>query len=222
MPTIAEHALQLIEDGQTLGLGTGRAAADFIRTLGERVRAGLRVRGVPTSLASADLAREVGIPLTTLEEVDFLDIAFDGADQVDPQLRLLKGLGGAMVREKIVAAAARRFVVLVGSEKLVEVLGDREGVIPVEVVPFGLATVRRRLEALGLNPQLRLAGDRPLVTDNANHILDCRCGPLKDPAAIEAAILGLPGVVGTGLFLDMTRLVLVQQGDQVRTMSPTG
>src|SRR4051812_29118900 len=136
--TAAERALELVPDGAVVGLGTGRAATAFIVALGERVRAGLRVRGVPTSQASADLAHQLGIPLTTLDEVEAIDVAVDGADEVDPRCDLIKGYGGALVREKIVAAAARQFVVLVGPDKLVAELGAR-GKLPVEVLPFGAA-----------------------------------------------------------------------------------
>jgi ribose 5-phosphate isomerase A len=216
---IAERALELIPDGGVIGLGTGRAATAFIHALGERVRAGLRVRAVPTSQASADLARQLGIPLVTFEEVDALDVDVDGADEVDPRNNLIKGYGGALVREKIVAAAARRLVILVGPEKLVPVLGSR-GNLPVEVVPFGLAPCRRRLTALGCVPQLRREEDRPFVTDNGNYILDCRIPPLERPGEWEQALRAVPGVVGTGLFLDMDPTVLIQDGDAVQVRQP--
>jgi ribose 5-phosphate isomerase A len=216
---IAERALELIPDGGTIGLGTGHAATAFIHALGERVRAGLRVRGLPTSQASADLARQLGIPLVTFEEVDALDVDVDGADEVDPRGNLIKGYGGALVREKIVAAAARRLVILVGPEKLVPVLGSR-GTLPVEVVPFGLSPCRRRLAALGCVPQLRRHEDRPFVTDNGNYILDCGISPLERPAEWEQALRAVPGVVGTGLFLDMAPTVLIQNGDAVEVRQP--
>ncbi|MFO0967987.1 MAG: ribose-5-phosphate isomerase RpiA [Gemmataceae bacterium] len=214
MPTIAEHALTLLADGMTIGLGTGRAANAFIEALGDRVRAGFKVRGVPTSEASAALARQSGIPLLSLAEAGELDMAFDGADEVAPNLDLIKGWGGALVREKIVAASARRFVVLVGSEKLVARLGER-GKLPVEIVPFGLALCRRRLDALGLRPQLRATGHDPYVTDNGNLILDCGLEPIEYPDDLDARIRAIPGVVGTGLFVGMTDCVLVQDGDRV-------
>src|SRR5689334_18727823 len=146
--TIAETALSMIEEGTTIGLGTGRAATEFVRALGARVKAGFRITGVPTSEATADLARQLGIPLTTLDQVDELAVTFDGADEVDPNLDLIKGLGGALLREKIVAASSRRLVILVGPGKEVAKLGEH-GVLPVEVVPFGLALAGRKLEALG-------------------------------------------------------------------------
>jgi len=214
----ARHALEYVEDGQTLGLGTGRAAAAFVEVLGERVRAGLRVRGVPTSIATAELAKKVGVPLLTLEEAGPLDVAFDGADEVDPKLDVIKGYGGALVREMIVAASARRFVVLVGSEKLVSALGER-GKIPVEFVPYALPLVRRKLADLGLEPALRVAaGGETFVTDNGNWIFDCGTKALSDAAGLERAMRVLPGVVGTGLFLGMADAVLVQDGRQVRVL----
>jgi ribose 5-phosphate isomerase A len=216
---IAECAVEMIPDGGVIGLGTGHAATAFIHALGERVAAGLRVRGLPTSQASADLARQLGIPLVTFEEVDTLDVDVDGADEVDPHGNLIKGYGGALVREKIVAGAARRLVILVGPEKLVPVLGSR-GTLPVEVVPFGLGPCRRHLTALGCVPQLRRHEDRPFVTDNGNYILDCRISPLERPGEWEQALRGIPGVVGTGLFLDMAPTVLIQDGDSVEVRQP--
>jgi ribose 5-phosphate isomerase A len=144
----------MVSDGCVVGLGTGQAARAFIHVLGERVRAGLRVRGVPTSLTSANLARNLGIPLTSFEEIDAIDVAFDGADEVDTHCNLIKGYHGALVREKIVAVASRKLVILVGPEKLVPVLGVR-GILPVEVLPFALPLCRRLIQALGCVPQLR-------------------------------------------------------------------
>jgi ribose 5-phosphate isomerase A len=213
--TIAERALEMIADGAAVGLGSGRAATEFVHALGRRVQAGLRIRGVPTSEATAELARRLGIPLGSLEEIESLDIAVDGADEVDPQLNLIKGLGGALVREKVVAAAARRLVILVGAEKLVPVLGSH-GVLPVEVVPFALPFCRRRLEALGYPAQERRKGGKLFLSDNGNPILDCRVGPLADPAALDAAIRAIPGVVGTGLFLGMAHTVLIQEGETIQ------
>jgi ribose 5-phosphate isomerase A len=211
---IAEHAAALILDGAVVGLGTGHAATAFLHVLGERVRAGLRVRGVPTSQASADLARQLGIPLTTLEDVEAIDVDVDGADEVDPHCNLIKGYGGALVREKIVAAGSRRLVIVVGPEKLVPVLGAR-GILPVEVVPFGEPLCRRRLTSLGCEPQRRIHDGKVFVTDNGNIILDCRIKPLADPPALEQALRAIPGVVGTGLFLGMADTVLIQQGERV-------
>ncbi|CBE69214.1 MAG: ribose-5-phosphate isomerase RpiA [Candidatus Methylomirabilis oxygeniifera] len=211
---MASMALEFIKDGDVVGLGTGRAATAFVRALGDAVKAGLRVTAVSTSQVTAALAVQLGIPLATLEEVSSIDITFDGADEVDPRLDLIKGYGGALIREKIVAASSRRLVILVGAEKLVPVLGSR-GILPVEVVPFGLSLCRRCLTELGCRPAVRTQDGQPFVTDNGNQILDCSISPLSDPAAFERAILEIPGVVGTGLFIGMADTVLVQDGDAV-------
>lgn len=207
-------ALEFIKDGDVVGLGTGRAATAFVRALGAAVKAGFRVTAVSTSQVTAALATQLGISLATLEEVSSIDVTFDGADEVDPRLDLIKGYGGALIREKIVAASSRRLVILVGAEKLVPVLGSR-GILPVEVVPFGLPLCRRRLTELGCRSAIREQNGQPFVTDNGNHILDCSISPLPDPASFEQAILGIPGVVGTGLFIGMADTVLVQDGDTV-------
>jgi ribose 5-phosphate isomerase A len=201
---MANMALEFIKNGDVVGLGTGRAATAFVRALGDAVKAGLRVTAVSTSEVTAALAVQLGIPLSTLDE----------ADEVDPRLDLIKGYGGAHVREKIVAASSRRLVILVGAEKLVPVLGSR-GILPVEVVPFGLTLCRRRLTELGCQSTVREQNGQPFVTDNGNRILDCSISPLSDPAAFEQAILGIPGTVGTGLFIGMADTVLVQDGDAV-------
>ncbi|WP_435022281.1 ribose-5-phosphate isomerase RpiA [Tundrisphaera sp. TA3] len=206
----AETAIAMIRDGDAIGLGTGRAATRFVEALGERVRAGLKVRGVPTSAATAALATRLGIPLTTLDDVAELAITFDGADEVDPNLDLIKGLGGALVREKIVAASSRRLVILVGPGKEVDALGSR-GKLPVEVVPFGVPLALRKLAALGLPAEIRPGPDgSPFVTDNGNHVLDCHASALADPRATETAIHTIPGVVDTGLFLGMADTVLIE------------
>ena len=211
---IAEHALKLVPPNSVVGLGTGHAATAFLHALGERVRQGLQVRGIPTSQASAELAVQLGIPLTTFEEVERIDIDVDGADEVDPHLNLIKGYGGALVREKIVAAASRRVVILVGADKLVPVLGTR-GIVPVEVVPFGLPECRRRLRALGYEADPRLHDGQLFETDNGNNILDCHVVPLERPAELELRLRAVPGVVGTGLFLGMAHTVLIGRDDAV-------
>ncbi len=217
---IAQRALEFVPEGSSIGLGTGRAATAFIHALGEKVRAGFRVRGVPTSEASAQLATKLGIPLTTLDECPALDVDLDGADEVDPAGNLIKGYGGALVREKIVAAAARRLVILVGPEKLVSRLGSR-GKLPVEVIPFARHPCSRAITALGLTPEIRLDGGEAHRTDNGNYILDCGIGPLDRPAELEAALRAIPGVVGTGLFLNMNPTVLVGHADRVEVRGPS-
>ena len=211
----AEAALSWVEDGMLLGLGTGRAAAAFVEALGARVAAGLRVTGVPTSEATAALAGSLGIPLTTLAEAGRLDITFDGADEVDPQLDCIKGYGAAMVREKIVAASSEQLVILVGPEKLVEHLGAR-GRLPIEVLPFGEALVARALSDLGLDAALRRDEDgTPVVTDNGNRILDAKLSPPLSAQSLESAILAIPGVLGTGFFLGMADAVVIGSDEQV-------
>ncbi len=209
-----EQALEFVRDGHVVGLGTGRAASAFVEALGERVRRGLRIRGVPTSTVTAELATRLGIPLTSLSEVDGIDVTVDGADEVDPQLDLIKGYGGALLREKIVAASSKRLVILVGVEKLVPVLGTR-GVLPVEVVPFGLSLCTRRLQELGLRPEPRRRDGELYLTDNGNHILNCGVSPINNPGEAEQAIRAIPGVVGTGLFVGMANTVLIQDGNTV-------
>jgi ribose 5-phosphate isomerase A len=212
--TIFERALDFVADGDTVGLGSGRASEAFIRLLGQRVAAGLRVRGVPTSRASERLAGSVGVPLVSLEQGMPIDVTVDGADEVSPSLDLIKGYGRALVREKVVAAASRKLVILVGREKDVPKLGTR-GRLPVEVVPFALPLCRRRLAELGLRPELWEEGGKPALTDNGSYILDCGTGPIESPAALEARLREVPGVVGTGLFVGMADVVLV--GDEART-----
>jgi ribose 5-phosphate isomerase A len=215
--TAVERALEAIQDGYRVGLGTGRAATDFVRRLGERVEKGLRVQGIATSEVTARLAAQLAIPLITLDEAERVDVTVDGADEVDPSLDAIKGYGGALVREKIVAASSERLILLVGPEKLVKQLGAR-GRLPVEIVPFGLSLVSRRLTALGLKPEQRLHDARPYVTDNGNYILDCGTTPIESPAELEREILSVPGVVGTGLFLGLVDTVFVQgpEGVEVR------
>jgi ribose 5-phosphate isomerase A len=205
--TIYEKALELIPDGSVIGLGSGRAAWSFVRLLGDHVRAGrLDVRGVPTSAETARVAARHGVPLVSPTEAGELAVTVDGADEVDPNLDLIKGYGRALVREKVVAAASRRLVILVGEEKLVPHLGAR-GRLPVEVVPFAVPLCVRRLTALGLEPALWEENGRPGWTDNGNHILDCGTGPVA--GRLEADIRAIPGVVGTGLFFGMADTVLV-------------
>ena len=209
-------ALAEVKPGTVVGLGTGQAATAFIHALGKAVQEGLRITGVPTSDASADLARKLGIPL--IPEPTSLDVAVDGADEVDPNLDLIKGFGGALVREKIVAAAARRFIVLVGEEKLVKVLGVRKR-LPVEVVPFAVPFVTRRLTELGYPPELRPKDGKPWVTDNGNLILDAAVTTVPDPAKLDRTLLDIPGVVGTGLFVGMAHLVMVWQDGRARALT---
>ena len=213
---LADRALEFVPQHAVIGLGSGRAATAFLIALSSRIQQGLSVRGVPTSEATARRCRQLGIPLVGLEGA-LLDVTIDGADEVDPQLNLIKGYGGALVRERIVAAASRRQIILVDADKLVPVLGSR-GRLPVEVVPFGLPLSRRRLEALGCRPKLREEEGRPFVTDNGNWIADCYVDPITDPRALDSAIRAIPGVVDTGLFLGTADTVLVAQGGIVKEL----
>ncbi len=216
LDALARHALRYVKDGQTLGLGTGRAASAFIRALGA---SGMKVRGVPTSRASADLARSLGIDLVELRDAPRLAADFDGADEVDARLEMIKGLGGALVREKVVAAASRKRIFLVGEEKLVKRLGAR-GNLPVEVVPFAAVFATREIAALGLKPKLRTGTDgADFVSDNGNLILDCAVREIRHPARLERDLLMIPGVVGTGLFVGLADLVLVAMRDgKIKTL----
>ena len=214
---LAKHALACVHPGQVIGLGSGQAATAFVHALGREVQAGLRVTAVPTSEATAMLARQLGIPLGSLEDVPTIDVTIDGADEVDPRLDLIKGYGGALVREKIVAAASRRLVILVGRDKLVPVLGSR-GKLPIEVVPFAVGFCRRRLAEAGHAPVLRMNGMAPVVTDNANLILDCAVGGIADATQLDSRLRSIPGVVGTGLFVGMVHTVLVWHEGRVTTM----
>jgi ribose 5-phosphate isomerase A len=211
----AKAALEWVQDGMTLGLGTGRAASAFVEALGARVADGLQITGVPTSKATAKLAEGLAIPLARLEDVGRLDITFDGADEVDPALNLIKGYGAAMVREKIVAASSEQLVILIGPEKLVDAIGER-GRLPIEILPFGEILVRHELNKLGLDAELRTdTRGETLTTDNGNWILDAKLAPPFDAVALESALVQLPGVLGTGFFLGMADAVLIGSGEQV-------
>jgi ribose 5-phosphate isomerase A len=205
LDALGRYALRFVRPGHTIGLGTGRAASAFIRALGA---SGMNVRGVPTSKASEELGRSLGIPIVTLEEAGKIDTDFDGADEVDRRLNLIKGYGGALVREKIVVASSRRFIVLVGEEKMVPKLGHR-GSLPVEVVPFGVPLATRMIKALGLRPRVRENQGNQFITDNGNLILDCGVKAIANPARLDRDLREIPGVVGTGLFVAMANIVLV-------------
>jgi len=211
----ARCALEFVEDGMLLGLGSGTTSAIFIQELGQRVKQGLRVRGIATSTASQQLAESLSIPITTFDESPVLDLAIDGADEVGPGLALIKGGGGALLREKIVASASRKFIVIADSSKLVHQLGRFP--LPVEVIKMALPIVTRKFEALGLNPKLRHHRDgSKYITDEGNYILDCSCGAIPDPAKTAASIRGVAGVVEHGLFLGMASLAVIA-GDKAVT-----
>ena len=207
--TIYEKALEFIKSGDVVGLGSGRASTAFIKLLGEKVKAGFKVQGVPTSEDSASLARSLNIPLVPLEgALGNISCAIDGADEVDPNLNLIKGYGRALVREKIIAASAKKFIILVGEDKIVASLGSR-GKLPVEVIPFGAPLVKHKLHLLGIHGEIWMKNATQGITDNGNLILDCIIPPTLDPAKLEMSIRTIPGVVDTGFFIKMADVVLV-------------
>ena len=216
----AERAVAFVASGMRLGLGTGSTAKHVLDVLGEKLREGILrdIAGVATSRATAEHARQCGIPIADLDAMPHLDLAIDGADEVDPRLDLIKGLGGALLWEKIVESAADRFVVVADESKLVTRLGERAPV-PVEVVPFGWRTTLPALEAAGAAPTLRIAGDgRPFVTDGGHYIVDCRFeSGIDDPPRTAALLRAPPGVVETGLFIGMATAVVVA-GASVRVL----
>jgi ribose 5-phosphate isomerase A len=212
---VAKRAVAFVQDGMVVGLGTGTTATMFIRELSARVQQGLKIRCVASSDASHELGLSLGMDVRTLDELPELDVYIDGADEVGPELALIKGGGGALLREKIVASAAKEFIVVVDSTKMVELLGRFP--LPVEVVKMALPVVEPKLNALGLKSKLRKAknGDGPYLTDENNYILDCACGAIDEPEVLAAEIRGIVGVVEHGLFLGMATLALVAGEDGV-------
>jgi len=217
---VGKRAAEFVEDGMAVGLGTGTTSVAFIKALGERVKAGLKIRCVASSDASHALGLSLGMDVVSLNELPELDVYIDGADEVTRTpgvgLALIKGGGGALLREKIVASAAKKFVVVVDQTKIVDVLGKFP--LPVEVIKMALPVVEPKLTALGLHPKQRQAkdGNGPYLTDEGNYILDCACGKIADPVRTAAEIRAIVGVVEHGLFLNMASLVLVAGDDGVR------
>jgi len=214
----AVEAVKMVMDGHVVGLGSGSTAELFILELGRRVQTeGLDIIGVPTSKRSESIGREAGISISTLEEHDHLDITVDGADEVDPNLDLIKGLGGALLREKIVAAATQKEVIVVDESKLVHQLGTKSP-LPVEIVQFSHGHTARVLSKLGCGPMLRQKNSVPFVTDNGNYILDCSFKGIDDPEKLEIALHSTPGVVETGLFLGIADTVIIGAATGARVM----
>ncbi len=219
----AAAALDQIRDGMIVGLGTGSTAAHFVRLLGQRALDGLRVKCVPTSERTRELAEIMGLELLSMDKVSRIDVTVDGADEIDPAFRLLKGAGGALLREKIVAAASDHLIVIADESKLVDVLGAAP--LPVEVTPFGVATTAQKIYSAlkaagcaGREAALREAGGKPYLTDQGHHILDCRCAMIPDPEALDLALNAIPGVVEHGLFLGLARTIIIgrPRGAEIR------
>jgi ribose 5-phosphate isomerase A len=203
----AQKAVEFVQDGMVLGLGTGSTTRLAVDEIGKLVKGGYRVVGIPTSVETEKQARSLGIPLTTLDQVDHIDLTIDGADEVDPHFRLIKGLGGALLREKIVAYHSKQEIIIVDDSKIVEVLGVKTP-LPVEVVQFSHLRTRKAIEALGCVATLR-GGTSPFITDNGNVIYDCKFMAISGPERLEADLNAIPGVVENGLFLGLATRVVV-------------
>lgn len=221
----AREALSHVEDGMRLGIGTGSTAEEFVRLLAEQVAEGFSIKGVPTSEKTARLCLQLGVPLFSLDETPELDLTVDGADEIDPELRLMKGGGGALLREKIVAYASRRMIVIADEYKRVDMLGTFP--LPIEVNPFGLEATRlailREADLLGLEGDLLLRSDRdvPYQTDGGHYILDASFGRIPDTEALAKALKCIPGVVEHGMFLNMATAAIIAGASGVRTLTHT-
>ena len=210
----ARASLEYVQEGQVVGLGSGSTATIAIRLLGERVRAGLKIRGIPTSVASRDLATQLGIPLMTFADTQQIDVTIDGADEFDPALNLIKGGGGAMLREKIVASATKKLVIVTDSSKQVKALGKFP--LPVEVIGFAEPLVAKKISDLGAKVIRRQdASGNPYLTDERHHILDCHFGEIRDPRRLAQTLSEMPGVVEHGLFVGMASVVLMAKAGDV-------
>ncbi len=202
-----EKAAEFVKDGMVVGLGTGSTVEWTIRRLGEMVNEGLDIIGIPTSIRSEKLAEELGITISTLFDHPEVDLTIDGADEVDPKFNLIKGLGGALLREKIVASVSKNEIIVVDSSKLVQKLGTKSP-LPVEVLPFAWNICEAKLVKIPSRPELRMVGEEKFLSDNNNYILDCRFDGIDDPYEIETKINLVPGVIENGLFLNLTTMVI--------------
>jgi ribose 5-phosphate isomerase A len=213
-----EKAIEHIEDGIIVGLGTGSTVEYTLRKLGELVRGGLNIKGIPTSVHTKRIAKEEQIPLTTLEEYPIIDVTIDGADEVDSNLNLIKGGGGALVREKIIAFNSKKVIIVIDDSKVVKGLGI-DFPLPVEVIKFGWTSTKKTLEELDCNVELRtVTGNEPFITDNSNYILDCEFDRILDPVQLEIDINNIPGVVENGLFIDLVNEVIVGSKQGILTL----
>jgi ribose 5-phosphate isomerase A len=219
---IGAQAAGEVKPGTVVGLGTGSTASAFVRALGQRVAGGLRITGIPTSVETEELARSLGIPLTDLNAVDAIDLCIDGADEIDPSLNVVKGRGGALLFEKLVARRANRYIIIATDDKLVNRLGTRLP-LPVEIVPLGWKHTARELERLGLRPVLRERDGEPFVTDGGHYIVDCETGGIADARDLAARIKQVTGVVDHGLFIGMADLAMTVDAEgRVTTHEPPG
>lgn len=213
---VGRESVKFIKSGMKVGLGTGSTMYYVLEKLGELVKEGLEIEGIPTSNATAELAEQFGVPLTNFSKVQELDIAIDGADEVDSNLQLIKGGGGALLREKIVAAAAKEFYVIVDDSKMVTHLGAFH--LPVEIIPFAWEVTAKHIAALGCDLELRKVDGDVFISDNGNYILDCDFGQIHSPKKLESDLRKIVGVVETGLFIDMAKKVLVGKDGQVNVI----
>jgi ribose 5-phosphate isomerase A len=210
----ARASLKYIHDGDVVGLGTGSTAKYVVEGLADMVRAGMKVQCIPTSVRTRDLATSLGITLTTLEQNQHINVTIDGADEFDPQLNLTKGGGGALLREKIVASASDKLVIIADSTKQVPVLGAFP--LPVEVIPFAETLIAQRIAVLGAAVKLRVSADgKPFVTDEGHHILDCKFDKIPDPPSLARKLECMPGIVEHGLFIGMADIVMIGKGDEI-------
>ena len=209
----AEAAVEYVKDGMIVGLGTGSTTEFAVKKLGEKVRDGLAIRGIPTSDITKKQAEEEGIPLIDFSETIYIDLTIDGADEIDADLNMIKGGGAALLREKIVASASREEIIIVSSEKFVHQLGSFP--LPVEVIPFGWQVIFNQLGTLGGSPDLRLKQGQPLRTDQGNYIIDCRFSQIINAVQLEQRINMIPGVVENGLFTGLCSRMIMADGDKI-------
>ncbi|KAB2476767.1 MULTISPECIES: ribose-5-phosphate isomerase RpiA [Staphylococcus] len=213
---VAKEAIMEIDSGMTIGLGSGSTMKYVLEYLSSEIKSGLDIIGIPTSVQTAQLAHKLGIPLTSFSKTTHIDIAIDGADEVDSNFNLIKGGGGALIREKIIGDAANKFIIVIDKTKLVEQLGIFP--LPVEVIPFGWEITSKHIQSLGASCKLRQINNKPYVTDNGNYILDCNFGFINSPLSLTTSINSIVGVIDSGLFINMADKVLVSDENTVRTI----